>query len=154
MILLQLNTTPSSSSCFLYLSSTIPELNILTLCQERSSAALPPSLHLRPVSPGACTRQVLMPFFQRVVKMPGWVPCRGKDTLGIKGEMKGTCIGCKQQKAPRMGQGHNWRGRSAPKWLKSGRAWNLQAAGLWGSKTTQVSNSLRKEMLPLLSLQK
>lgn len=153
---MQLNTTPSSSNCFLYLSSTIPEFKssqhntrsiamsssrfkkyksqqehlFLTLSQERSSAVLPPSLHLRPV-PARCS----CPVSRGLLRYPGWAPCRGKDTLGSKGEMKGTCTGCKQQKAPKMGQGHDWRGGSAPKWLKSGRAQNLQAAGLWGCKT-------------------
>lgn len=104
MILMQLNTTPSSSNCFLYLSSTIPEFKssqhntrsiamsssrfkkyksqqehlFLILSQERSSAVLPPSLHLRPVSPGACASQVLMPCFQRVAKMPWLSPMQGK----------------------------------------------------------------------------
>lgn len=103
MILMQLNTTASSSSCFFYLSTTIPEYKpsqhntrsiamsssqckkhrsqqehlFLTLCQERSSAVLPPSLHLRPFSPGACARQVLMLCFQRAAKM-GLSPMQGK----------------------------------------------------------------------------
>lgn len=130
MILMQLNTTASSSSCFFYLSATIPEFKpsqhntrsiamsssrckkhrsqqehlFLTLCQERSSAVLPPSLHLGPFSPGAVPGRCSCSVSRGLLR---WAPCRGKDTLVSKGEMNRTWIGCKQQKAPRMGQGHD-----------------------------------------------